>query len=41
MEKGINLEDFKFENLTNILDALTEFEVNVDEKKGDRVRIYC
>jgi hypothetical protein len=28
-EKGINL------------DALTEFELNVDEKKGDKVRIYC
>jgi len=33
MKKGINLEDFKSENLTDIPDALTEFEVNVDEKK--------
>jgi len=40
-EKGINLDDFKSENLKDILDALTEFEMNVDEKKGDRVRIYC
>ena len=40
-EKGINLEDFKAENFAEILDALTEFEINVDEKKGDRVRIYC
>ena len=40
-EKGINLEDFKDENLKDILDALTEFEINVDEKKGDKVRIYC
>ena len=40
-EKGLNLEDFKAENFKDILDALTEFEINVDEKKGDRVRIYC
>ena len=40
-EKGINLEDFKAENFAEILDALTEFEINVDEKKGDKVRIYC
>ena len=40
-EKGINLEDFKDENLKDILDALTEFEMNVDDKKGDKVRIYC
>ena len=33
MVKGINLEDFKFEDLKDILGALTEFEVNVDEKK--------
>ncbi|MEJ2729351.1 MAG: hypothetical protein P8185_12730 [Deltaproteobacteria bacterium] len=40
-EKGINLEDFKDENFKDILDALTEFELNVDDKKGDKVRIYC
>lgn len=40
-EKGINLDDFEAENFKDILDALTEFEVNVDEKKGDKVRIYC
>lgn len=40
-EKGINLEDFKAENFKDILEALSEFEVNVDEKKGDKVRIYC
>lgn len=40
-EKGIDLEDFKAENFKDILDALAEFEVNVDDKKGDKVRIYC
>ncbi len=40
-EKGIDLEDFKAENFKDILDGLTEFELNVDEKKGDKVRIYC
>ena len=40
-EKGINLEDFEADNFKDILDALTEFEINVDEKKGDKVRIYC
>jgi hypothetical protein len=40
-EKGINLDDFKAENFKDILDALTEFEMKVDEKKGDTVRIYC
>jgi len=40
-EKGINLDDFKAENFKDILDALTEFEMNVDGKKGDKVRIYC
>ena len=40
-EKGINLEDFNTENLKGLLDALTELEVNVDDKKGDKVRIYC
>jgi len=40
-EKGINLDDFEAENFKDILDALTEFEISVDEKKGDRVRIYC
>ena len=40
-EKGINLEDFKAENFKDILDALSEFHVNVDDKKGDKVRIYC
>ena len=40
-EKGINLDDFQAENFKDIVDAFTEFEMNVDEKKGDRVRIYC
>ena len=40
-EKGINLDDFNTENLKDLLDALSELEVNVDDKKGDRVRIYC
>ena len=40
-EKGINLDDFNTENLKALLDALSELEVNVDDKKGDRVRIYC
>jgi len=40
-EKGLNLEDFTAENFKDILDALAEFEVNVDDKKGDKVRIYC
>lgn len=40
-EKGINLDDFSSENLKDLLDALTELEVNVDDKKGDKVRIYC
>ena len=40
-EKGINLDDFKAENFKDILDALTEFKLNVDEKKGDKVKIYC
>ena len=40
-EKGIKLDDFKAENFKDILDALTEFELNVDDKKGDKVRIYC
>ncbi len=40
-EKGINLDDFAAENFKDILDALTEFEMNVDDKKGDKVRIYC
>ena len=31
----------KDENFKDLLDALTEFEVNVDDKKGDKVRIYC
>lgn len=40
-EKGINLDDFKDENFKDLLDALTEFELTVDDKKGDKVRIYC
>ena len=40
-EKGLNLEDFTAENFKDILDALSEFHVNVDDKKGDKVRIYC
>jgi hypothetical protein len=40
-EKGIDLEDFKAENFKEILDALSEFQLNVDDKKGDKVRIYC
>ena len=40
-EKGINLDDINPENFEEIIDALREFEVNVDEKRGDKVRIYC
>lgn len=40
-EKGINLDDFNTDNLKDLLDALTELEVNVDDQKGDKVRIYC
>ena len=40
-EKGINLDDFKDENFKDLLDALTEFELNVDDNKGDKVRRYC
>ncbi|MGD9055468.1 MAG: hypothetical protein PVF38_04970 [Desulfobacterales bacterium] len=40
-EKGLNLEDLTAENFKDILDALSEFHVNVDDKKGDKVRIYC
>ena len=40
-EKGISLDDFAAENFKDILDALTEFEMNVDDKEGDKVRIYC
>jgi hypothetical protein len=40
-EKGIDLDDFKAENFKDILDGLSEFEMKVDEKKGDKVRIYC
>lgn len=40
-EKGLNLEDFRAENFKDILDALAEFEVNVDDSSGDKVRIYC
>ena len=40
-KKGLNLEDFRAENFKDILDALAEFEVNVDDSSGDKVRIYC
>ena len=40
-EKGINLDDIEAENFHEIVEALTEFEVNVDEQHGDKVRIYC
>ena len=40
-EKGINLDDIETENFQEIIEALTEFEVNVDEQHGDKVRIYC
>jgi hypothetical protein len=40
-ETGINLDDFKAENFKDILDALTEFSMNVDDKKGEKVRISC
>lgn len=40
-EKGLDLEDFKDENFKDLLDALSELEVNVDDKKGDKVKIYC
>jgi len=42
-EKGINfkLEDISEDNIHELLEALTDFEVNVEEKKGDNVKIYC
>ena len=40
-DKGINFDDINSENFEEIVEALREFEVNVDEKRGDKVRIYC
>jgi len=42
-EKGVNfkLEDISDENIHELMEALTEFEVNVEDRKGENVRIYC
>jgi hypothetical protein len=42
-EKGVNfkLEDISEENIHELMEALTDFEVNVEEKRGDIVKIYC
>jgi hypothetical protein len=42
-EKGVNfkLDDISDENIQELMEALTEFEVNVEDKKGENVRIYC
>jgi 2,3-bisphosphoglycerate-independent phosphoglycerate mutase len=42
-EKGVNfkLEDISDENIHEFMEALTEFEVNVEDRKGENVRIYC
>ena len=42
-EKGVNfkLEDICDENIHELMEALTEFEVNVEDRKGENVKIYC
>ena len=42
-EKGVNfkLEDISDENIHELMEALTEFEVNVEDRKGENVKIYC
>lgn len=42
-EKGVNfkLDDISDDNIQEFMEALTEFEVNVEDKKGENVRIYC
>ena len=42
-EKGVNfkLEDISDENIHELMEALTDFEVNVEDKKGENVKIYC
>lgn len=42
-EKGVNfkLEEISEENLHELMEALTDFEVNVEEKRGEIVKIYC
>ena len=42
-EKGVNfkLEDISDDNIHELMEALTEFEVNVEDRKGENVRIYC
>ena len=42
-EKGVDfkLEDISDENIHEFMEALTEFEVNVEDRKGENVRIYC
>ncbi len=42
-EKGVNfkLEDISEENIHELMEALTDFEVNVEDKKGENVKIYC
>ena len=42
-EKGVNfkLEDISDENIHELMEALAEFEVNVEDRKGENVKIYC
>jgi len=42
-EKGINLDfkNIKEENLEDLLEALSEMEINVDSATGDTVRVFC
>jgi hypothetical protein len=42
-EKGINLNvlNMKPEAVDEVINALGDFEVNIEEKDGERVRIYC
>jgi hypothetical protein len=42
-EKGVNfkLEDISDDNIHELMEALTEFEVNVEDRKGENVKIYC
>ena len=42
-EKGVDfkLEDISDENIHEFLEALSEFEVNVEDRKGENVKIYC
>lgn len=43
VEKGVDfkLEDLSDDNIHEFLEALAEFEVNVEDRKGENVKIYC